>query len=154
MSEQLDMFKEVTVCKPVSELSNREKIAYLVQELNKLDQADCPVTHHFAPGVYIREIFMPAGTVVIGKIHKTEHFNILERGVCTIVHDDHTIEELRAPLTFVSKAGVQKVLYINEDTVWKTVHVTEETDLVMLENLLIEPPPIVQITHSEQELLQ
>ena len=139
--------------KTVAELTDRDKITYLVQELNKLPQTDCPLKHYFAPGVYIREIFMPADTVVIGKIHKTEHFNIIEKGSCFIRQDDGSVQELRAPLTFVSKAGVQKVLYIEEDTVWKTVHVTEETDLVKLEALLIEPPPIIQLEHTEQELL-
>ena len=150
---QLDMFPQEVVCKPISEMTRREKTAYLVQEMNKLPQTECPVVHRFAPGVYIREIFMPAGTIVIGKIHKTEHFNIVERGVCVIVHDDDTIEELRAPLTFVSKAGVQKVLYIEEDTVWKTVHVTTETDPDKLEAQLIEPPPLVQLNGMNKELL-
>ncbi len=114
-----------------------------VAELGKLragfEQTECPVTHRFAPGVYLREIFMPADTVVIGKIHKTEHFNILIKGACLIVHPDGRREELRAPMTFVSGAGVQKVLYILEDMIWQTVHVTHETDLLKLEAELIEP---------------
>jgi hypothetical protein len=119
------------------------RIAIIVNHLKTVDQVDCPVTHHFAPGVYLREIFMPAGTIVIGKIHKTEHFNIIERGRCHIRHDNGEVQVLQAPLTFVSKAGVQKVLYIEEDTVWKTIHVTNKTDLMELEELLIEPPPVV-----------
>jgi hypothetical protein len=82
---------------------------------------------------------MPAGTVVIGKIHRTEHFNVLIQGACLIVHDDGRREELRAPLTFVSKAGVQKVLVILEDTIWQTIHPTTETDFERLEAELIQP---------------
>jgi hypothetical protein len=140
------------ITKPVTELTHKERVTYVVQELAKLDQVECPVQHHFAPGVYLREIFMPAGTVVIGKIHKTEHFNIIERGLCSIVHDDGRHEYLCAPMTFVSKAGVQKVLYIHEDTVWKTIHVTEETDLKKLEVMLIEPPNVVQLVHDTEKL--
>jgi hypothetical protein len=76
-------------------------------------------------------------TIVIGKVHKTEHFNILIRGACLIVHNDGTREELRAPCTFVSQPNVQKVLYILEDMIWQTVHVTDETDLAALESILI-----------------
>jgi len=142
------------VCSSTDELSYREKVAYLVQECKKLaNQPECPVTHRFAPGVYLREIFMPAGSLVIGKIHKTEHFNIIEKGCCVIFHDDGRREVLRAPMTFVSKAGIQKLLYIEEDTVWKTVHVTGETDLVKLEEILIEPPPVIHLEQN-QELLQ
>lgn len=119
------------------ELSFAEQIAIIVEHMKGMPQAECPVTHRFAPGVYLREIFMPADTAVIGKIHKTEHFNVLIRGACLIVHEDGSREELRAPMTFVSKAGVQKVLYILEDMIWQTIHVTPETDLARLEEQLI-----------------
>jgi hypothetical protein len=140
------------VRKFVDELTRTEKITYIVQEMKKMPQVECPVKHHFAPGVYLREIFMPAGTVVIGKIHKTEHFNLIEKGLCSIVHDDGRHEYLEAPMTFVSKAGVQKVLYIHEDTVWKTIHVTPETDLVKLEEILIEPPQMIELEESLEKI--
>lgn len=123
------------------ELSHAQQVAYLGHELVKLPQTECPLKHHFAPGVYVREIFMPAETIIIGHIHKTEHLNILVQGACYIVHDDDSHEELRAPLTFVSKAGVQKVLVITEDMIWMTVHVTNETDVARLEEMLTEPVP-------------
>lgn len=104
--------------------------------LLKVPQADCPVTHRFAPGVYAREIFMPAGTVVVGHEHKTEHFNIISKGRASVRIGD-AIEEIIAPCTFVSKPGVRKALFIKEDMVWTTIHVTEETDLQKLEDLLI-----------------
>lgn len=122
------------------------KVHRLARHMATLDQIECPVTHRFSPGLYLREIFMPAGSIVIGKIHKTEHFNFLMKGRCLIVHEDFSQEELRAPMVFVSKAGVQKVLHILEDMVWLTTHVTEETDLVKLEELLITPQPLEQLT--------
>jgi len=121
-----------------SHLTWREKIAYLVRSFGADPQVDCPLKHHFAPGVYIREIFMPAGAVVIGKIHKTEHFNIIQQGRVRIFDPEGALE-LAGPVTFVSKPGVQKVLYIAEDTVWSTVHLTDERDLEKLEAALIEP---------------
>lgn len=119
----------------------------LRQELAHYPQTDCPLIHRFAPGVYLREIHMPADTAVIGKIHRTEHFNILLKGRCIMINEDGSRLELRAPLTFVSKAGVQKVLYIIEETLWQTVHVTRETDMVKLEAELIEPfQPEISVT--------
>jgi hypothetical protein len=119
--------------------SFKDNVTTLGQYLSTLPQTDCALMHRFAPGVYLREIHMPADTVVIGKVHKTEHFNILLQGACLIVHEDGRREELRAPLTFVSGAGVQKVLYIIEDMIWQTVHVTPETDMAKLEELIVEP---------------
>jgi hypothetical protein len=123
------------------ELTHEQQIAFIGHQLAGYPQTECPLKHHFAPGVYVREIFMPAETIIIGHIHKTEHLNILIQGACYIVNDDDTREELRAPLTFVSKAGVQKVLYITEDMIWQTVHVTTETDVEKLEAMLTEPVP-------------
>jgi len=122
-------------------LTMGEQVAAIGHVLSQMPQTELPLKHHFAPHVYIREISMPADTVVIGHIHRTEHFNILIKGACLIVHADGRREELRAPMTFVSKAGVQKVLYIIEDMIWQTVHVTDETDIEKLEAMLTEPVP-------------
>lgn len=81
---------------------------------------------------------MPSGSIVIGKIHKTEHFNIIQRGCVSLISENGEREVKRGPTTFVSGVGVQKVLYIHEDTVWSTVHVTDERDLEKLETQLIE----------------
>jgi hypothetical protein len=154
MSQLIEQALLSVVAQNAESLSHREKVAYIVQQLEKIEQAPCPVNHYFAPGVYVREVFMKAGLVVIGKIHKTEHINIIECGRVSIVHADGTTEQYAAPYTFVSKAGVQKVLYIHEDTLWKTVHVTDERNLETLEALLIEKPPVVELTHSPAEQLQ
>lgn len=117
----------------------REKIRFLMKEFSALPQVEYSHKHYFAPGVYIREIFMPADSIFIGKIHKTEHFNIVQKGKVTIVNDDYSTTVLIAPCTFVSKPGVQKVLYIHEDTIWSTIHITDERDMDKLEAQLIEP---------------
>lgn len=144
---------EVDTILTAPELSHAEKIAYLVRKLGSLPQVDCPLKHYFAPDVYLREIFMPAGAVVIGKIHKTEHFNLIEKGSVSIIHADGTTEKLIAPHTFVSKPGVQKVLYIHEDCIWRTIHVTSERDLERLEAELIEPDPSYPLLDRSQERL-
>ena len=123
---------------PPDKLSWYDKVDIVAKELLKMPQPECPLKHHFAPGVYIREIFMPAGSIIIGKIHKTEHFNIIQQGKLSLIDDDKTTF-LEGPITFISKGGVQKVLYIHEDTLWSTVHLTDERDLDKLEAQLIEP---------------
>lgn len=126
---------EITIKEPAW----KEKVAYLVKEMGAMPQEDMPLKHYFAPHVYIREIFMKKDTIVIGKIHKTEHFNIIQTGKAWLISEDGSKKLLEAPCTFVSKAGVQKVLYILEDMIWSTVHITENRDLESLEAELIEP---------------
>ena len=105
-------------------------------ETGELQSQDCPVTHRFTKGCYLREILMPAGTRIIGKIHATEHFNILLTGKVTVVTAEGS-EYIEAPYTFVSKAGVQKVVFIHEDCLWQTVHVTDKTELDEIEKEVI-----------------
>lgn len=99
-------------------------------------QIEIKTTHHFAPGVYCREVFIPKGATVVGKIHKTEHLNILSQGELT-VWTDEGMKRLKAPATILSKPGIKRVGYAHEDSVWTTIHPTTETDLEKLEELLI-----------------
>jgi quercetin dioxygenase-like cupin family protein len=114
----------------------RDSILGLQNELLGMDQVDCPVTHHFAPSVYAREIFMPAGAVVVGKIHKHAHLNIISKGR-VIVSTEFGKKQLVAPCTFVSEAGTKRAVYIVEDCIWTTIHPTEETDLEKIEEHVI-----------------
>lgn len=96
----------------------------------------CPVTHHFAPGLYAREIFMPAGVCVVGKIHKHAHVNNISAGR-VLVTTEFGKEELCAPYQFVSKPGTKRAVLVLEDCIWTTYHPTEETDLAKIEDFVI-----------------
>jgi hypothetical protein len=120
-------------------LSADELEAAIRAEPGHLTADDFPVVHHFAPGVYMRELTMPAGLVVLGKIHKTEHLNLITQGRVSFTAGDGTVHHVEAPYTFVSKPGIQKMLYVHEATTWLTVHPTMETDLTKLEAELIAP---------------
>lgn len=96
--------------------------------------------HYHAGGVYAREVFLPAGTLVTGKIHRTEHMTILSMGRVRVFTDTEEAE-LVAPATFVSQPGTKRAVLVLEDAVWTTIHAnpTRETDLDKLEAVLIAP---------------
>jgi len=108
-----------------------------IEKKTKLVNVDCPLTHTFSEGVYHREIFMPKGTFIIGHKHNTTHLNIISKGKAKVWMDG-IVEVIEAPYTFESKAGVRKILFIEEDMLWATVHVTSETDIETLENMLVD----------------
>lgn len=111
-------------------------IKELVATMHTLPQLDAPVKHYFSDGIYAREIIMPAGMLLVGKIHTTRHLNMLSKGSCTVVTPTRTLD-LTAPCTFESFEGEQKVIYAHSEVVWTTLHVTEETDLVKIEEQCI-----------------
>jgi hypothetical protein len=96
------------------------------------------VTHHFAPGVYMRELLIPKGTTLTGKIHKTEHLNILSQGELSVWTEDG-MKRLKASTVIKSQPGAKRVGYAHEDSIWITVHpnVTDERDVKALEDLLV-----------------
>ena len=96
----------------------------------------CKITHHFAPGVYAREMWMPAGCLITGKIHLTEHLNILSQGAVSVSNSDESIF-MQAPHTFVSPVGTKRAIYAHEDSTWTTIHVTELTDPDKIEEEII-----------------
>jgi len=99
---------------------------------------DVPVEHHFAPGVYMRQMNAKAGTVVVSKMHRTEHMNVLLSGSLTIA-TENGIEYLKAPAVIKSMPGTKRIGYFHEDTSWMTVHPTDSTDLEEIERQVIVP---------------
>lgn len=99
----------------------------------------CPLTHHFGDGIYMREMFIPAGTLLVGKIHKHAHPVFLVRGALRLYTEAGGVEDLRAPQAFMAPPGVKRAALALDDTVWITVHVTASRDLPTIEAELIAP---------------
>jgi hypothetical protein len=79
---------------------------------------------------------MPAGKLIISKIHKRDHPYFILKGKVTIVTEDGPILVI-APFYGMTKAGTKRALYIHEDCIWVTVHKTDETDIDKIENEII-----------------
>lgn len=98
----------------------------------QLPQAECSVIHHFGPGLYVREVHMPAGILAVGHAQRFEHLNVFLKGRVRMLNDDGTTTELVAPMMFVGKPG-KKAGYVLEDVVWQNIYATTETDIEKLE---------------------
>jgi hypothetical protein len=92
---------------------------------------DCTLQHYFAPvvdeygcGTYAREMTIPKGTVIVGKIHRHSHINIISKGEVSVV-TEHGKKYYTAPCTFVSEVGLKRAVYAEEETIWTTIHLTK-----------------------------
>lgn len=119
-------------------LQNRDKVLRLEAEVAKLPQVVLEVRHHFAPGMYARELTIPAGVTLTGKIHRHAHLNIVSKGSIAVMTEEG-VKVITAPATFVSPPGTKRAGYALEDTVWTTIHPTQETDLAAIEAEVIAP---------------
>lgn len=102
------------------------------KEFMKHEQVGCPVVHRFGPGIYVREVMIPAGSIAIGHHQNFEHLNVFLKGRVTMLNDDGSTTELRAPMIFTGKPG-RKIGFIHEDMVWLNVYSTTEQDVEKLE---------------------
>jgi hypothetical protein len=99
---------------------HRIKMEALEEVLSQYEQAELKVEHHFAHGTYTRVLYLPAGTILTGKIHRHSCVNIVMQGRIAVLTDEGD-KEIVAPYVFVSGAGVKKAGAVLEDTIWVNV---------------------------------
>ena len=97
-------------------------------------QVECPVTHRFTPNMYIREVFVPAGTILTSEIHRHEHPHVLSMGKITMWDGEGGEITVSAHYTGVTKANARRVVYVHEDCIFTTFHVTNKTTVEEAEN--------------------
>jgi hypothetical protein len=124
-----------------TQTTQANQIDRLAQEMIKLPQVELPTDHFFADGMYARAVFRPAGAVIVGRVHKREHFYIILSGCVDVTTVDGTLERHIAPKIIVSKPGTQRAVHAVTDSLCMTVHRTDKTELEDIEEELVEPSP-------------
>ena len=96
-----------------------------------------PLKHSFSHGVYIREMFMQEGSVVIGKLHKYSHTWFLLQGELLVATDEGTNHYV-APCYVNAPEGTKRVIHAVQDSVFVNVHPNPDniTDIDELEDRL------------------
>jgi hypothetical protein len=136
-SGRSDAVDVMTFANAFDDPSLRGKIERLEGMMKGFDeQVEIKPVHHFAKGLYAREIFIPKGTLLTGKIHKDEHLNIVCKGEISVLTEQGP-QRIKAPCTIISKPGTKRVGYAHEDTVWITVHATQETEVEKIDESLV-----------------
>jgi len=98
---------------------------------------DCFIfKHSFAEGMYVREMNIPAGVLMVTKIHKKSHPLFIISGDCSILQVEG-IKRVQPPFYMITPAGTKRVIYFHENTILVTVHATEETNLDKIEEEII-----------------
>jgi len=120
------------------DVPTREEILRLQDEMAKMPQAELQTEHYFSQGMYCRKVFRKAGTIIVGKVHKKDHFFMCAQGQI-IAWSEKGMVTLNAGDVLCSKAGTKRVTMAVTDAIGITVHKTNKTDLDKIEKELIEP---------------
>ena len=114
----------------------RSKVNEIEAMMRQMPQVDMPVKHHFSLGVYGRELFIPAGTLLTGKVHKYQQLNVLCQGGMSVLTEDG-VKRVKAAFIVVSPAGTKRIAYAHTDCIWMTVHATDKVNLAEIEQEFI-----------------
>jgi hypothetical protein len=120
----------------LAELGTMPEILRIEKEILQMPQVDCPVKHYQVDGVYVRSMFIPAGTILTGKIHNFENIAILAQGTIRISNGTESYV-ISAPHVMVDKPGVKRIGYAETDVTFITVHKTVNTEIEAIEKELV-----------------
>lgn len=125
-----------------------DRIMAIQHELQSLPAADFPVSHFFAPGVYVRAMLIREGHCLTGAVHTTDHLSICAGDLTVLASESEEALRYTGFHILFSRKGVKRAGFAHSDTFFATIHPTEETDIAKLEAMLTEPDPVPAI---EQE---
>ena len=117
-----------------------DKVKTLQDEVSKLPQYEPETKHYFHGGMYCREVFRPASVLVVGAVHKKEHFYLIVSGTVAITTDDG-VQEVTGPYLFSSKPGTKRAVYAMTDALCMTFHRVESSNVEDAEAELVEHDP-------------
>ncbi len=83
--------------------------------------------HVFHGGMYARGLMIPAGTAVIGRLHRLARICIIAQGECTF-RDEKQGHTVTAPWFGAFEPGSKTAVYAHSDTYWIAVLLTDLTD--------------------------
>lgn len=110
--------------------------------------------HHFAQGMYGRELTIPAGHYITGKTHRKEHIFIVLTGDLT-VWTERGMVRAGAGAMVIGKPGTKRIAYAHETTrcIAISENPTNTTDLAQLEAEIIQPDePSEALVYSTLEI--
>jgi hypothetical protein len=122
------------------DLATRNNILTIQDKIEKMPGAlwgnAFPLKHSFAEGLYIREVFLPRGYVIVTRIFKKSHATFMLLGDCSVL-TEKGVMRVKAPMHMVTNVGTKRVIYTHEDTVWITIHANPDNirDIEELERI-------------------
>lgn len=119
----------------------REKVHVLQAALGELPQYEPETKHYFHAGMYCREVYRDAGVLVVGAVHKKEHFYVITSGVVLITDGCNEPREVTGPAVIQSMPGTKRAVLSLTPTTCMTFHVCDAKTVEEAEAELIVPEP-------------
>lgn len=115
----------------------RERVERMQVELSKLPQYEPQTEHYFHAGMYCRKVFRDANVLIVGKVHKKEHFYVIVSGTVVVTTDDG-VERITGPHVLKCKVGTKRAVFSETPVVTMTFHIADATTVEDAERELVE----------------
>lgn len=117
--------------------SVRDRVIALQADVSKLPQYEPVTKHYFHAGMYCREVWRQADVVVVGKVHKKEHFYLIVSGTVAIT-TDNGVQLVTGPHLLKCSAGTKRAVTSVTDALCMTFHIVDATTVEEAEKELVE----------------
>ena len=132
------------------QLATLDKVRKMQAEMLERAQEHIQSWFHQGGGVSAKMVFFPAGTQVVGGMHRFENMNIMVCGDMELVTDGgiKRLTVTNEPLFFVSPAGTKRAANVFQDTYWISIVPCDNKTVEEVTEEFIVPE------HEEQEFLK
>lgn len=120
----------------------RQQVERLEAIAQGMPQVPIKTEHALSGGMYARTITIPAGTMLTGAAHKTDHLCVCMGDIEVLT--DEGPRRLTGLHVLTTAAGMKRAGYAHAETRWTTICRTDLTDLAKIEDELVECPEMLQ----------
>lgn len=151
-----EVAKKVELEELIENLSTKDRLLQLDAFLIHSPQVECPLEHQFIEHQYLRERFVPAGTLFSTYTWKIDHPFFGSMGELLIWTEADGWVHYQCPCRGITRAGTKRVVYAITDVVWTSIHYnpTNTQDIEELEEMWLETYQNQYLSLSEIKALK
>lgn len=117
-----------------------ETLTQLLEEGFKrgiFSEFDYEPEHMHAEGLYIRKTkTLPAGLIIVTKVHKQQNVAISLKGTVTCFDQNGKRTVIGPGELFVTEPGTQRAIYCHDEVEWATIHAANTDNVEELESMI------------------
>lgn len=118
-----------------------EAVEQIQKAISQLPQYEPETTHYFHGGMYCREVKRCKDALIVGKVHKKEHFYVVASGTVAISQEGEPAKQVTGPAVIKSFPGTKRAVLALTDAVCMTFHRVDSCTVEDAETELVEDDP-------------
>ena len=135
----------------------RQPVEKIQAAISQMEQYEPETNHYFHGGMYCREVKRCEGALIVGKVHKKEHFYVVASGTVAVSQEGEPAKKITGPAVIKSSPGTKRAVLALTDAVCMTFHRVDSGTVEEAEKELVEDDSTAMFdafNRVKQELLK